>query len=147
MFLETARKRTGTVRLHRLAGKNQLHSPQVHDASLYLSEPFRGRIKEAVEIIENADGIMRTGSHYDSAWGIAHVVRNEVRAMVAAFLRYEDCPGGSEKVSEYRVALRDYYAELNDLYDTPRDDAYRRARESFYNAHPELRPPSTKEIS
>jgi len=117
--------------------------PQVNAAALYLSEPLRGRIKAAAEVLYNAENIVLAGTHYHSVGTIAGVVRDEVYAMAAAFIQDKDHPETDSKMAEYWAALKDYYAELYEGYDNPNDDAYRCARESFYTRHSELRPPSS----
>ena len=73
-------------------------------------------------------------------------MRDEVYAMIAAFLQGKGLPEPDTKIAEYRAALMDAYEYFDEIHgDDPSNIDYRRQRESFYKRHPELRPSATEE--
>ncbi|MCA1605537.1 MAG: hypothetical protein LC775_08730 [Acidobacteria bacterium] len=140
----TTRQRPGSPDSEALYGRINSTLPEVNAAALYLPEPLRERIREAAEIIYDSDSVAQM--HYNHVGTIASVARDEVCAIVAAFVQGKDYPEAKSKMAEYRVALKEYYELLyEESYNDNLDDVtYRNRRERFYTAHPELRPPSVE---
>lgn len=116
---------------------------QIQAALPYLPERLRENIKAALALMDHAEGIEKLGCHYDSPWSIIEIAEREVQSMVAAHLRDEVYIESEPRMREYRVALTEYYAEINSIYDDiDMDNAVsrERARERFYEDHPKVRP-------
>ncbi|MFN2586805.1 MAG: hypothetical protein ABR613_01620 [Actinomycetota bacterium] len=122
-----------------LSAKKSSAIEQVRFLSVHLPVNLRDRVRQAADLLQDADNIARGPSpHYHSVWTITRTVGEDAREAVAAFLRNDPLPPQDEYILEYAVSYDELQDELENFY-AEELGSQQEARERWLAAHPRVK--------